>query len=276
MLALEAFAKINWSLAVMGKRPDGFHEIRSLIQKVGLHDTLEFEDSGEIEVITGSPIELRENLVFKAAMALRERLDMTRGARIRLGKRIPLAAGLGGGSSDAAATLKGLCVLWGADVPPGELSAIAASIGSDVPFFLGPPASLAEGRGERLTPAAITRSSCLLLVKPDFEVSAAWAYGRVREYSAAAPGLDRMVDGLNRGDFASLAPAFTNGLEGPVESAHPSVGEIRRKLLEEGALLSRMSGSGPTVFGVFTDRREAQRAAEKFPSCWTAVVETLT
>lgn len=276
MLALDAPAKINWFLAVMSKRPDGFHEIRSLIQKVDLHDTLEFEDSGEIEVIADLPIEARENLVFKAASALREHLKTTRGARVRLHKRIPVAAGLGGGSSDAASALKGLCALWGADVPPGELAALAATIGSDVPFFLGPSAGLAEGRGERLTPAAITRGSCLLLVNPHCEVSAAWAYGRITEYSTTSQSLDWLVDGLNRGDFESLAPLLTNGLEGPVEAAHPAVGEIKRKLLEEGALLSLMSGSGPTVFGVFGSRREAGQAAEKFPSFWTTVVDTLT
>jgi len=276
MLSLEAPAKINWSLAVLGKRTDGFHEIRSLIQKVDLHDTLQFEDADEIELITSSPIETSENLVFKAALALREHLNISRGVRVKLIKHIPIAAGLGGGSSDAASALRGLCTLWNAEVPSGELASIAASIGSDVPFFLGPPASFAEGRGERLTPAAINRRSCLLLVKPNFEVSAAWAYGRVRQYSATVPDVVRMVDGLNQGDFPSIASSVINDLEGPVEAAHPAIGEIKGKLREEGALLSLMSGSGPTVFGVFRGRPEALRAAEKFPSCWTAVVETIT
>jgi 4-diphosphocytidyl-2-C-methyl-D-erythritol kinase len=219
MLTLRAPAKINWFLHVLGKREDGYHDIRSLMQRVTLSDTLSFEESGSLEIITEAPISPEENLVLKAARLLQEQTKTQGGARMTLRKEIPLGAGLGGGSSDAAATLKGLAELW--DVSPSRqaLRELAASLGSDVPFFLEGPAAMVEGRGEKVTPVALTRSWPLLLVKPPLPVSAGWAYGNLRAYSEGSEDVSGFVDALERGPSCGSIPWWATYGRGSSETA---------------------------------------------------------
>jgi len=163
MITLSPPAKINWSLYVLGKRDDGYHNIISLMQCVDLHDTITLQPSAAIELHTDMKIPAEQNLVFKAALALREAAGTTLGARIHLKKDIPSGAGLGGGSSDAAYALIGLNRLWGLELETDTLKRIGASLGSDVPFFFDSPAALAQGRGEMLFPEHISGSLKLLL-----------------------------------------------------------------------------------------------------------------
>jgi 4-diphosphocytidyl-2-C-methyl-D-erythritol kinase len=273
---LKAPAKINWFLHVKGRREDGYHEIQSLMQRVSLYDSMTFEQWDAIEVLTDTDIPPLENLVYKAAVMLNEATGAQNGARITLRKTIPLAAGLAGGSTDAAFTLKGLDMLWGLGLPMAELQAMAAALGSDVPFFLGGPAALVEGRGERVIPVRLTRPFTLLLAKPALRVSTRWAYSEVRELTKKRNNIKLFLRALEEADIRSLTPLVRNDLEGPVSRRHPMVGELKNRMLEEGALLSSMSGSGPTVFGVFENSEQAARAAGAISADWSAVVETLT
>lgn len=295
MLTVTAPAKINWSLFVLGRRQDGYHDILSLMQLIGLYDTLTFEESGRsgaLTLVTDMDLPPERNLVYRAAELLRERAGVRTGATITLAKEIPSGAGLGGGSSDAAAALKGLNRLWGLGLPAAELKELGGRLGSDIPFFFDGPLARAEGRGELLTPLPAGRPLTLLLVKPAVSVETAWAY---RELSAtSAPqgsprdltkrgetinNIQLIYEALKAGDGARLAPLVHNDFEDIVFKKYSAVGEIRRKLLSGGALLSLMSGSGSAVFGLFDDRRSAERAACRFDrsgGLFCRVVETLT
>jgi 4-diphosphocytidyl-2-C-methyl-D-erythritol kinase len=273
---LKAPAKINWFLRVTGKRRDGYHDIQSLMQRVSLHDSLAFEPSEAIEIVTDTAIPLGENLVYRAAVMLKEASGTRGGARITLRKAIPMAAGLAGGSTDAASALMGLNRLWSLGLPARELSAVASALGSDVPFFLSAPAALVEGRGEIVTPLRLTRPFTLLLAKPPIRVSTRWAYSEVKELTKKFNNIKLLFQAFEAGDIQSVKPLLHNDLEGPVLERHPSVGELKDRMLQEGALLASMSGSGPTVFGVFASRETAERAARAISAGWSRVVQTLT
>lgn len=278
MLTLNAPAKINWFLAVLGKRADGYHDILSLLQSVSLYDTLTFEESDSLRIVSDLAIRREENLVYRAAVVIGEAAGYSgekRGARITLKKTIPVSAGLGGGSSDAASTLMGLNSLWGLDLKQAELSLLAARLGSDVPFFLSGPSAMIESRGEIVTPVRINKPYTVLLVKPTGGVSSAAAYSAIKRYSPQSLDTGAFLRALEEGDFASLRGRAWNDLEEAVFERHPEVRQIKEKILKRGALFGAMSGSGSAVFGVFEDRPSAARAALEFPDYWTSVVETL-
>ena len=276
-LALRAPAKINWFLSVIGKRGDGYHEISSVMQCVSLFDSISLERSGSIELVTDMDLPAEQNLIYKAAVLLRDFAGYKGGAVISLKKNIPSAAGLGGGSSDAAAALLGLNRLWELNLPVPVLAELAGRIGSDVPFFIGGPLALAEGRGERLTPLSLRSPVWLLLVKPSLSVSTPWAYGHY------APKLTKKVIdiklfclSLDGKDFVSLRQMVFNDLEEAVSGRYPVIAEIKEALLKSGAVVASMSGSGPTVFGVFGTREEAVAASWRMEGHWRGVVSTLT
>ncbi|MBI4822842.1 MAG: 4-(cytidine 5'-diphospho)-2-C-methyl-D-erythritol kinase [Nitrospirae bacterium] len=280
MLTLKAPAKINWFLFVKGKRQDGYHDILSLVQCISLYDSLTLEESAQtddIEVITDSPIPYRENLVYKAAIALKERASIEKGARITLKKDIPISAGLGGGSSDAAYTLMGLNKLWRLSLNKMEIYELAISLGSDVPFFLDGYCALIEGRGEKVTPTPLQAFHTLLLLKPNIEVSSSSAYSDLGslELTKPAGNIKLLIQILDTGDFSSLKSVARNDLENPVIRRHPILKEMKERLEESGAVFSAMSGSGPTVFGVFNDPKDAERARNAIPAHWSRVVRTL-
>jgi len=282
MLALNAPAKINWFLNVLGKREDGYHDIVSLMQCVTLSDSLMMENSPTIEVTTGADIPRDENLVYKAATLMREKTGIVSGVKITLHKEIPLAAGLGGGSSDAAVTLMGLQRLWDLDFTPRDLARLGEALGSDVPFFFHGPASVVEGRGEIVSPVELRKSYPLLLVKPEISISAAWAYA---EYDRASPSREVLTkkhnnitlfcQALGKGDFEFLSSLQGNDLEPFVVKRYPVIGEIKQSLLLRGALFSSMSGSGSSVFGVFESERDAKNAGKHMSTHWCRVVKTL-
>lgn len=274
MFRTESAAKINWFLSVLGKREDGFHEIRSVMQKISLSDVLTFEEADRVEL--SANITITDNIILRTIGKLRQRKKRAeKGIRIVLRKVIPLAAGLGGGSSNAATVLVGLNKLWGLMLTHDELIGIAASLGSDVPFFLGGNCSSVSGRGEIISPCAVTREYDLLLVNPGIAISSAWAYQQTREYAQRDEDMVApFIDALNRRDFSFLDEHMVNSLETPVFQKYPVIREIKEALREQGARLSLMSGSGSTVFGVFDDEESARSARSYFEMFWTGVVKT--
>ncbi len=294
MLTLKAPAKINWFLNVLGRRSDGYHEIQSLIQKVtiydvltlslpeetaraGLHPGLTRADSIVIE--TAAPIPLKQNLIYKAALLLKTRYGIEKGVTISLEKNIPMGAGLGGGSSDAAAALAGLNSVWSLGLSPGELTRMAEELGSDVPFFLDGALSYVQGRGEKIIPCNAQESADLLLVKPSFEVSTAWVYKNfaiLTKKDENVNNIKHFIRNIERAELSGITGSLSNDLESVTIGSYPVIAEIKEMLCNQGAVFSLMSGSGSTVFGVFESRKKAEEASVVFDKFWTAVVQTVT
>ncbi len=296
MFSLLAPAKINWSLNVLNTRPDGYHNIISLLQCIELFDELSFEHSKNIEIISNVDIPIEKNLIYKTALAIKEHYKIDAGARIVLTKYIPSGAGLGGASTDAAHTLMGLNKLWKLGLDRYELSAIGEKIGSDVPFFFYCPMGIVEGRGEIVTPINIEPSYTLLLVKPPVSVSTAWAYEKLkihRSRSYQSQSNKTIVDELTKKegirdnirliykaliekDFSLLYGLIKNDFESIIIAHFSIIGKIKKELLDAGAYLAMMTGSGSVVFGLFKNRHEAIIASKRFKSFWCSVVNTLT
>jgi len=278
MLRLKAHAKINWFLHISAKRSDGYHEIQSLLQKVSLHDEIIIEPSDAITVETSASIPMEQNLIYRAAVLLRDRFRIDEGARICLDKRIPMGAGLGGGSSDAAATLAGLNSLWGLGLPDEELLGLAAQLGSDVPFFLGAPLSYVSGRGEKLFACRALHPVTLLLVKPGFNLSTEWVYKNFTLLTKKERKVNNMrhfIRNIERAEIDDIACHLSNDLESVTNSSFPVIAGIKEKMKRQGAVFSLMSGSGSTVFGVFESPGIAEDASRDFHGCWTTVAETI-
>ena len=280
-IRLPAFAKINECLFVLGRRTDGYHELRTIFQAIGLHDTLEmsFVRGGAIHLECddpGLPVG-RQNLVWRAVAAARRALGLRAGVRVRLEKRIPVGRGLGGGSSDAAVALLGVERLAGRELSPDRRIRIAAELGSDVPFFLFGGRALGLGRGEELYPLADVPKLFVVVVSPAaIAVSTRQAYGwlRARRLTTrvAAPKLKRFCALCWSGRGASLE----NDFERPVFRRHPRLARIKRALLEHGAAGAALAGSGSAVFGEFQSPAHARRAANLFPDDQVFITETVT
>ncbi|MBW1713877.1 MAG: 4-(cytidine 5'-diphospho)-2-C-methyl-D-erythritol kinase [Deltaproteobacteria bacterium] len=261
-MELVAPAKINLSLKVLGRQRDGYHQIESLFQP------LDFGDKILLKRSSGGGLKLfcpnsdlpqdSANLAFRAAELFFEKTGITPGLEVTLDKNIPLAAGLGGGSSDAAAVLKGANHLFGRPFSKADLEKMGLSLGADVPFFIWARPAWARGVGHILSPASLPRFH-YVLVNPGFQVSSAWAYAALRKPLTEAPAVDTIVP-LFIESYQDLLP-LANDLEPVVEKAWPIIAEVRQKLLASGAKLARMSGSGPTVFGLFEDDNQARTAA---------------
>jgi 4-diphosphocytidyl-2-C-methyl-D-erythritol kinase len=263
-LRIHSFAKINLALAVLGKRPDGYHEIRTVFQTIDLHDTLELWPSAALELecsgLTG--VSPQQNLVWKAATALQQAGSVRQGARITLSKRIPAGAGLGGGSSNAAAALLGLRTLWRIQLSDSDLAEIAAGIGADVPFFLAGGTALGVGRGDEIYPLAEIAPSNLVVIYPGEGVSTAEAYASLRfelTSRAAVHRIQRFCGRLQ--DSVDCATEFFNDFETSILPARPAIRQAREALLAQGATAARMSGSGSSVFGFFLDEESALAAS---------------
>ncbi len=257
-------AKINLRLEILGRRPDGYHDIFSVMQQIDLCDRIEFhpDNNGVHLCCEGADLpELEGNLVYEAARLLAEKASKIRGVDINLQKRIPLAAGLGGGSSDAAAVLKVLNKLWGIELPLAELMRLGLRLGADVPFFLFGPEALASGKGEVLQPLPVPLPSWIyVLVNPKFPVSTTWAYQSLKmELTTPKTGINI------KKIFENIFPVerwLFNDLEASVTLKYPVIQIIKETLMHLGAEGALMSGSGPTVFGVFASQESALRAAE--------------
>ncbi|HMG33283.1 MAG TPA: 4-(cytidine 5'-diphospho)-2-C-methyl-D-erythritol kinase [Blastocatellia bacterium] len=279
-LQLRSFAKINWTLDVLYKRDDGFHELRTIYQTVSLHDTIKLNStSGEIQVICDDPrVPAGEtNLAHKAAIALREATGTGAGVRIEIQKRIPVAGGLGGGSSNAAATLMGLVRLWGLKVAEVELLELGAGLGSDVPLFLIGGTLLGVGRGEEVYPIEQCESRDIALVNPGVEVSTAEAYTRLSRLTMHRGALTMPFALLAAKGIRELPLRVRNDLEDAVLPAHPEIAEVKRRLLSTGARPALMSGSGATVYGVFDNSVTLKQALAEMRGLgfWAEGVRTI-
>lgn len=262
-----AYAKINLGLDVLGRLPNGYHKVKMVMQTVGIYDVLTFEREDSGIVITTDSGELptdKDNLIYKAAGLLFERYHITEGVRIHLQKNIPIAAGMAGGSTDAAAALKGVSRLFGLDLNEGELKELGVQIGADVPYCVMGGTALAEGIGEKLTALPPTPECFLLVAKPDISVSTKYVYEHLDALSSYVhPDIDGMVQAIADGSLQGVIDRLGNVLEGVTVSAYPVIDTIKRRILALGAAGSLMSGSGPTVFGIFTEEEKAKNAFER-------------
>jgi 4-diphosphocytidyl-2-C-methyl-D-erythritol kinase len=274
-LVVWAPAKVNLYLEVLGKRPDGYHDIATVMVAVSLYDTLVIkeESSGAVALRCDHPglSPGPDNLVIRAATLLRQHTGCPRGAALVLTKRIPLAAGLAGGSSDAAAALVGLDRLWRLGLDDTDLAALAAQLGSDVAFFLKPPAAWCTGRGERVTPLAPGRTLWFVLLCPPFGLATADVYraGTVpaQPYDGAA-----IREALGRGDAEEIGPLLFNRLQAPAEQLRPELLEYLALLAQTRPAGRLMSGSGSTLFALCRGPREAARVAAGLRSRTDAAV----
>jgi len=264
-MELKARAKINLSLDVLGKRADGYHEVRMLMQTVELHDTVYLEEAGKgiIDVecdCQGIPAG-RGNIAYKAAELFIAKYGIGSGVRIRIEKRIPAAAGLAGGSADAAAVLKGMNGMFSLGLGQDSLMELGLSLGADVPYCIMGGTALAEGLGEILTQLGSMAGMDIVLVKPDIDVSTAWVYGNFDPDAVVSrPDTDALLKAVGEGRADALAANMANVLETVTAKKYGIIGEIKGRLMELGAMGSAMTGSGPAVFGIFPDRESAMRA----------------
>ena len=279
--------KVNLLLNVLGRRSDGFHELETVMHPIRIYDELTFE-----RVVEGIELSCSEpslptggsNLVYRAAALFLQTAQIKEGVRIRLEKRIPLAAGLGGGSGNAATTLLGLNELFGSPLASEQLAALAASLGSDVPFFLQDRPALATGRGEKIQsldffPAL--HSAAFLLVHPGFGIASAWAYQQLQRFPAAVNGRAgracNLVSLLQTEDLRTAGSQFYNSLEFPALEKYPLLAVFQEFFRNNGADATLMSGSGSTTFALLESGPAAETLLEKFKtkfgsSNWTAVV----
>ena len=265
-------AKINLILRILDRRPDGFHNLWSIMQTVALEDEVQIRLSADRR-----DIQLRcdatrlaadqSNLVYRAAAEVLKRAQHAIGLDIELCKRIPMGAGLGGGSSDAAATIIGLNRLLQLEWTPMQMADAGQSLGSDVPFFLFAPSAFVAGRGEKVRPVVVEGARWVVLVNPGFEVNTKWAYQELaatRTDVAPLSQAQRELDRQSRVSWAQLIAASENDFEAPVFAAHGRLREIKQTLQAQGAEIALLSGSGATVFGVFADEASARLAQAQF------------
>ena len=266
-ITIAAHAKINLSLRIGDKRADGFHDVRTILQSIELADRVICEPSrGPFKIVCSTPgvPADRTNLVWRAAQRLWEAAapkGELRGVRITLDKRIPAKAGLGGGSSDAAAALVALRRLWKLTVTDQALYAIAATLGSDVPYFLIGGTALGLGRGEDVYPLDDLPRLWVVLIFPPFGIATADAYRWLDEMREK--GTSVTSSGSLPGTWLGRGAGLSNDLEPPIVERHPVIGKLKDQLMKMGAAMAAMSGSGSTVFGVFTTERAANAAAKK-------------
>ena len=270
---VEAPAKVNLFLEVLGRRADGYHEVATLMLAIDLADELEFAPAapGELSLTCDDPglPTGPENLVLRAATRLRDETGSTAGAHIRLTKRIPWAAGLGGGSSDAAAALVGLNELWKLGLSPAALARIGGGIGSDVPFFLNGPAAWCTGRGEVVTPVPVGRPLDLVLVKPPEGLSTADVYRRVN-IPASPDDAAAARAALAAGDVAALGRGLHNRLQEPAFELSPAVADWHRRLASAGTAGCLMTGSGSCLFALCRNPAEARRVHDDLSRGWAS------
>lgn len=276
-MVIQAPAKVNYRLDVVGRRPNGYHDLRMIMQRVNLCDevTLRLVAQPGIRVICGREgvPEGEGNIAWKAARALLELSEGDQGVEIEIVKQIPVAAGLGGGSSDCAAVLLGLNELLGLGLSRERLMEIGVKLGADVPFFVFGQTALAEGIGELLTPLAKVPAAWVVLVNPNLPVSTAWVYQNLQ--LTQRDQLAKLPNSFE--DVAQLSGILSNDLESVTIPAFPVIADIKRSLVGFGAIGALMSGSGPTVFGLFGDEAAARKAGadlQQHQDWFVAVVET--
>ncbi len=257
-----AYAKINLGLRVLEKRPDGFHNIETVFHRIDLYDEVELSPAKIINVVSSSPDapDDESNICYKAARLLQEYVKSDAGVRIALIKKIPVGAGLGGGSSDAATVLRQLPALWGYTVDEDVVSSIALQLGSDVPFFLGTRSALGRCRGEQLEYFDLAVPYAILLCNPNIHVASSWAYQHIRPHTTEQRRSlqDIVVEGMQNPDI--LTEHLHNDFEEPVFREYPEVSALKELMLQRGSVFASMSGSGSSVYGFFATSDAAMSA----------------
>lgn len=267
-IELKALGKINLGLDVLGKRPNGYHDVRMVMQTIYLYDQIIMEKKKEsgIEISTNLfylPVN-ENNLAYRAARLLMDEFDIHTGVKISLTKHIPVAAGMAGGSSNAAAVLYGMNRMYGLGLSMEELMERGVTLGADVPYCIMRGTVLAEGIGEILTPLPAMPKCYVLIAKPPLSASTKTVYEKIdQEGISRHPDIDGILAGLDAGELKKIAGSMGNVLEQVMLKEHPVLGQIKETMKEAGALNAMMSGSGPTVFGIYENRRTAKAAAEK-------------
>jgi len=266
-VTVHAPAKVNLILRILDRRPDGYHNLWSIMHTVALEDAVTMRASSQRGIrlvcnVGGLSVD-HTNLVWRAASAVLDRAQLSVGVDIELYKRVPMGAGLGGGSSDAAATILGLNQSLQLGWSREKMAEVGQALGSDVAFFLFAPSAIVSGRGESVRPVTIEGGRWIVLVKPTFEIETKWAYQELAATRAAVRQLSADHGELDRRDrltWGQVAASVENDFEIPVFTRHPELGEIKRFLLKRGAQFALLSGSGATVFGLFEEESTARRA----------------
>ncbi|RKD30915.1 4-(cytidine 5'-diphospho)-2-C-methyl-D-erythritol kinase [Thermohalobacter berrensis] len=269
-IIVDAYAKINLSLDVLRRREDGYHEVEMIMQQVDLKDIITIKEIEKGIIIESNKKEVptdSSNLVYKAWDIICKKFNIDRGVYININKNIPIAAGLAGGSSDAAALLKGLNKLWNLGLTKNELMELGVNIGADVPFCIMGGTALAQGIGEKLTRLNNFSNIYILLATPDIQVSTAYVYKNLNlKEISVRPDTHKLIEYMEDNDIDSVAKKMVNVLENVTIKKYPIIQEIKKDMINGGALGSLMSGSGPTVFGIYNNEKllkETERKLKK-------------
>ncbi|MBQ7775144.1 MAG: 4-(cytidine 5'-diphospho)-2-C-methyl-D-erythritol kinase [Lachnospiraceae bacterium] len=260
----KAYAKINLGLDVIGRLENGYHEVKMIMQTVGIYDVLTLEKIPEGIMVTTDNGELptdENNLIYKSAKLMIEKYNIQEGVHIHLEKNIPIAAGMAGGSTDAAGTFMGMNELFELGAAEEDLRELGVKVGADVPYCIMGGTALAEGIGEKLTRLSTPPDCHLLIAKPDINVSTKYVYEHLdAEGVEKHPDIDGMIEALELGSLEGVIARLGNVLENVTVKKYPIIEEIKQCMLENGAAGSLMSGSGPTVFGIFKEKEAAEKA----------------
>lgn len=274
-----AYAKINLSLDVVCRRDDGYHDVNMIMQSLELNDTVEAElTDGGIEVTCDSASVPggKGNIAYRAARLMIDKCGRDCGVRIHIKKRIPVCAGLAGGSADGAAVIRLMNALLGANFDSATLESVAAAVGSDVPFCINGGTALAFGTGTQIKSLPSFGSHIVLLVKPPIDVPTPWVYKNLKLGEVVHPDIDGFISALERNDADSALATSGNVLESVTISKYPIIENIKSEMINNGAKFSMMSGSGPTVFGIFENKCDAENAARFFKKSYDEVIVTKT
>ena len=275
---IESYGKINLALDVLNKRPDGYHEIRSVMQQISLSDQLIFQgqETGVSIQCDNNSVPLNEdNLIYKAWKKLSDITNSKAGIAVKVSKRIPVAAGLAGGSGNGAATLLALNELWGLGLSIRELMEIGRTIGADIAFCLLGGTALAEGIGEKLTPIKSFQDKSILLINPGIQISSGFAYGLLRMKDERLP-IDSLIKHMEDDNLIKVAENIGNVMEDAILPLYPAIDEIKKMMIELGALGSLMSGSGSSVFGIYEDPEKCEFAKNRLVDRYPYVFNVLT
>ena len=277
-----SYAKVNLYLKIGKKLSSGYHNIQSVMQKIELSDTISIEPISEDKIIvecTNKELENENNLAYKASLMLKKNFKIRHGVKIFIEKNIPLEAGLGGGSSNAATVLTHLNKLWGLRLKDKKLIELASEIGSDVPFFIGENAALVEGIGDKIKKLKKSFSLNIVLINPGFRISTKWAYAlfdKQRPKIKSKADINALIKAIERKDIGEIAENLHNDFEPIVMKKYKVINEIKENLLRNDALNAVVSGSGPTVYGVFNSIYEAREAFFKIQYDYPFVFLTKT
>ena len=266
-IRLKARAKINLGLDVVRRREDGYHEVRMVMQMLKLYDQIDIEKTQESGILVRSNLSFlptdERNIAYKAAKVMIDQFGLEQGVIIRIEKHIPVAAGMAGGSTDCAAVLYGMNKLFGLRLNQKKLREIGVKLGADVPYCLMRQTALSEGIGEILTPISPLQDCPILIAKPSISVSTRHVYEHLKlDEQTMHPDIDGIVTALADGDLYGVTDRMANVLETVTVPEHPVIDEIKKQMMASGAVNALMSGSGPTVFGIFDDEEKAKKACE--------------